>query len=427
MAVRIPFIAAIVMVACAEIASLLTSGCAPNIDDTVQHTKSVSIDVVCGRASDCSRATVPFGYDSYVFNADGAISAERSAFGERPPIFESRTEFRALVGRLLRTTPFVFARRARPRSYATAPASWIVTLVLDDGRYRSIDVPQPERGRRPASGDALLQSWIIDTEAGAAKRLAVARARMTARLGDVGNLASVEFDANGCFGDCPAYVVRFYPSGAATLDGADFPGSPVHVHRATVPFNRINDLLVSVSFAHLERSYPIHGVDMFGAAFALRYRDGFRYDVKAPDETSWPPQFNALFARIDQLVLDTRWTPPLAPRRSSLYAGPRLTFGTPRPRVPSVMIGTWSRGSCATLADRLVIAPDTMTLGARRPMPVRYEPHGGYGGLGPMPVLRWTQYDEYDLFSYDAARHTIVQHPDSSEALPDVDFKRCRT
>jgi len=259
MAVRIPFIAAIVMVACAEIASLLTSGCAPNIDDTVQHTKSVSIDVVCGRASDCSRATVPFGYDSYVFNADGAISAERSAFGERPPIFESRTEFRALVGRLLRTTPFVFARRARPRSYATAPASWIVTLVLDDGRYRSIDVPQPERGRRPASGDALLQSWIIDTEAGAAKRLAVARARMTARLGDVGNLASVEFDANGCFGDCPAYVVRFYPSGAATLDGADFPGSPVHVHRATVPFNRINDLLVSVSFAHLERSYPIHG------------------------------------------------------------------------------------------------------------------------------------------------------------------------
>jgi len=42
------------------------------------------------------------------------------------------------------------------------------------------------------------------------------------------------------------------------------------------------------------------------------------------------------------------------------------------------------------------------------------------------PVLRRTQHDEYDLFSYDAARHTIVQHPDSSEALPDVAFKRCQ-
>lgn len=406
---------------------LSVASCAPDADETVRLANRVSIDVACGQVSDCSRADGPFGYQEYVFTADGAVVAGRPAFGESPPVHESRADFRALVERLVRGTPFVFARRPTPQTYASAPASWIVTLVLDDGRYRNIDVPQPERGRRPSSGDALLQSWIFDAEASVAKRLSVRRARMTARLGDVGNLASVEFDANGCFGTCPSYVVRFLSNGSATLTGGAGPGSPAPTHRATIPFERVGDLLTSVNFASLERSYPIHGEDMFGAAFALRYRDGFTYDVKAPDETSWPPQFNALFARVDQLVLDTRWTPPLAPRPSSLYAESRLPTGTPPPRTPPVMIGTWSRGSCATLADRLVVAPNMMTLGARRPMPVRYEPHGGYGELGATPVLRWTQYYEYDLFSYDAARRTIVQHPDESEALPNVDFMRCQT
>ena len=152
-----------------------------------------------------------------------------------------------------------------------------------------------------------------------AERVAVARndvrARTKKRLANVAALTMVEYDAHGCFGTCPAYAVRFHADGHAEIDDFDVLTRARVNARADVPFATIVHVLQTSQFTELQRRYRVRVVDVFGAGLHLRYRDGFRFDSDAPDRTEWSDEFAQIAARLDQVVLDTQWTPPLPARR----------------------------------------------------------------------------------------------------------------
>ncbi len=142
-----------------------------------------------------------------------------------------------------------------------------------------------------------------------------ARADMKKRLANLRELALVEYDAKGCYGTCPAYAVRFYPDAHATISTFD-PLTRGRVDaRAMVPFTTIVHVLQTCQFTELRTRYRLRTADVFGASLHLRYRDGFTFDSEAPDESQWSDQFGQIAARLDQVVLDTQWTPPLPARR----------------------------------------------------------------------------------------------------------------
>jgi len=132
-----------------------------------------------------------------------------------------------------------------------------------------------------------------------------ARARTRRRLADLSALSIVEYRANGCYGTCPAYTVRFLPN-----DHATFISGKNHC-RATISFEIVRDILRASDVTELASRYAFRTVDVFGAHLHLRYRDGFSFDSDAPDRTQWSAQFQELSDRIDQVVLDATWTPRL--------------------------------------------------------------------------------------------------------------------
>lgn len=124
----------------------------------------------------------------------------------------------------------------------------------------------------------------------------------------------VELDRTGCFGNCPAYHVRFRRAGWSELSMI---GSRCAVRTATVSFERVRAALWEAGAQYLAPRYPRMWVDTAGASLTISTpKETIRSD--GPDSMSWGPEFSITVARLDQLVLDTPWTPPLPPRNLHL-------------------------------------------------------------------------------------------------------------
>lgn len=123
-------------------------------------------------------------------------------------------------------------------------------------------------------------------------------------------IRSVELRRTGCFGNCPAYRVRFRRSGPSDLLVI---GPRCAVRSASVSFERVRAALWEGGATYLEPSYPRMWVDSSGASLAIStQKETIRSE--GPDSMSWGPEFSGTVARLDQLVLDTPWNPPLPPR-----------------------------------------------------------------------------------------------------------------
>ena len=120
----------------------------------------------------------------------------------------------------------------------------------------------------------------------------------------------VELDRTGCFGNCPEYHARFRRTGASALS---LTGPRCAVRTASVSFERVRAALWEAGAQYLAPSYPRMWVDTSGASLIISTsKETVRSN--GPDAISWGPEFSRTVARLDQLVLDTPWNPPLPPR-----------------------------------------------------------------------------------------------------------------
>lgn len=123
-----------------------------------------------------------------------------------------------------------------------------------------------------------------------------------------GGLRTIALEARGCYGFCPTYLVTFASDGNATIHAR---GRNCDVHaRAVVPFRRVVEAARSAGAAMLRPSYPARAVDTFGARITLATAHQV-FVSDGPDSTSWGPEFLATESRLDQIVRDTNWFPPL--------------------------------------------------------------------------------------------------------------------
>jgi hypothetical protein len=127
-------------------------------------------------------------------------------------------------------------------------------------------------------------------------------------------LQSVTLETLGCFGTCPPYRVEFFSNGRASIDL----GPGLCKASATVPFGHI---AYAVRLAPgLLPDYPTGGViDGFGARISLQMSDGTTSISAGLSESSWDRAFAITESRLDQIVRDTRWSPPID-RRPCLRA-----------------------------------------------------------------------------------------------------------
>jgi len=136
------------------------------------------------------------------------------------------------------------------------------------------------------------------------------RKEIIAHLKRLDLLESFTFVSYGCYGTCPAYTVTFNSDGIASIQYIRFVPQLKKLGgkgSANVPFAKVRALLASSQFASLDPNYPRHAMDTWGVSLDWRYRDGFTYDVLAPDETVWPTSLGSLIGAVMQLVRDTDW------------------------------------------------------------------------------------------------------------------------
>jgi len=119
-------------------------------------------------------------------------------------------------------------------------------------------------------------------------------------------LQSVTLETLGCFGACPHYRVEFFSNGRASIDL----GPGVCEASATVPFGHIVYAVRRAPW--LLPDYPTGGVsDGFGARISLQMSDGATYISAGLSEYTWDRVFGSTESRLDQIVRDTRWSPPI--------------------------------------------------------------------------------------------------------------------
>jgi len=171
----------------------------------------------------------------------------------------------------------------------------------------------PAEFSNAASRNDTVEAWnrwadlaeIIGTNAYAEQRKDI-----VAHLRRLDLLDAFTFVSNGCFGTCPAYSVTFTSDGTANIQYIRFVPELKRLGgkgSATVPFAKVRALLAASQFAYLDPNYPLRAVDTWGVSFHWHYRDGFSYDVTAPDSTVWPTSLGALVGATMQLVRDSDW------------------------------------------------------------------------------------------------------------------------
>jgi hypothetical protein len=117
-----------------------------------------------------------------------------------------------------------------------------------------------------------------------------------------GRVRVVELEMLGCFGHCPRYRVSFEHGGEAL-----FTAARCHA-RSHVPFERVLQAISSA--VGMRPSYGSEANDAFGARVRIVTVDD-TIESTGIDIGTWGPELLVTWARIDQLVHDTNWTPAL--------------------------------------------------------------------------------------------------------------------
>jgi len=159
-----------------------------------------------------------------------------------------------------------------------------------------------------------IQNWIVQA-ASIAQAIAM-RDRMRSisqALRSGKGFGGARLQMNGCFGTCPPYTVWFAPNGTAAYDARRTPFSHAVHASAAIPASNVRKILAQGA-TMLEPYYPIQAVDTMGASIDIEV-NGHHYKSEGPDSSTWSPEFRSTVARLDQLVLDSRWTPALPVRK----------------------------------------------------------------------------------------------------------------
>lgn len=130
-------------------------------------------------------------------------------------------------------------------------------------------------------------------------------------------LERVRLERTACFGQCPAYTVDFRRTGAQIVE---YKNGCVIRSRADVPLERVRYALLAANASFLEPQYPLRAIDTPGATITIVTSEG-TYAASGGDATSWGPIFASAVQRLDQIVVDAAWSPPL-PKRAFRFERP---------------------------------------------------------------------------------------------------------
>lgn len=116
----------------------------------------------------------------------------------------------------------------------------------------------------------------------------------------------LEFEKTACFGNCPIYVMQFYPNGIVKLDGKQFMDK-LGLYELQLDKNEvatIEEELESMGFCSMESLYGSNAMD-FPSTF-LRYE--CNDEVKIVEAvTDFPEELLEFIQRIDQLRKRQDW------------------------------------------------------------------------------------------------------------------------
>jgi hypothetical protein len=90
--------------------------------------------------------------------------------------------------------------------------------------------------------------------------------------------------------------------------------------------------------------------------------------------------------------------------------------------VPSVMLGTWSTGSCTDPSKLLVITATTAKMGTAAAAPIVYTADDDGAGNG---AIHWAQEGSVDNFVYAASVKKIVYNAQGYHMPGQVAYVRC--
>jgi len=211
-----------------------------------------------------------------------------------------------VAGDAIDSLPLDELRQANPPPPFVGPATFASIVVsYRDGRYQQVPVPV-DPGM--FAGTRRLSQWMNTFAFEATEVLMKDRWRVLADAFRRGSFRAISLEARGCYGWCPIYLATFNSNGTATLH-ARGPRCDMRA-KAIVRFRRVLDAVRSGHAATLRPAYPIQAVDTFGARITLTTAHQV-FISDGPDSTSWGPEFLATESRLDQIVRDTKWSPPL--------------------------------------------------------------------------------------------------------------------
>lgn len=188
----------------------------------------------------------------------------------------------------------------------------IAAVSLRDGTTFAVNVLASTAGHTNRSP---IQTWIVQAASMAQAIAMRERERLMSKAFLTGKgFGGTRVRMNGCFGCCPAYEVWFAPSGTATYDAPRTSLSRAIHAAAPIPSARVRAALARSGAIGLEPYYPIRAVDTMGASVDIVV-GGRRYTSEGPDSSTWSPEFRSTITRLDQLVVDTHWTPTLPERK----------------------------------------------------------------------------------------------------------------
>ena len=118
----------------------------------------------------------------------------------------------------------------------------------------------------------------------------------------------IELTTTPCYGNCPSYKVRFLPDGTATMRVFTHQGA--RAATARISFARVRRAVAQVNVRALAASYPVRSVDTPGAVLTFATSHD-RFSIHGADSTTWNNAMTDVVARLDQIVVDATWSPPL--------------------------------------------------------------------------------------------------------------------
>jgi hypothetical protein len=268
-------------------ALLILAGCAG-----VRETNAdISFIIVHGKmCEDC--------FDSVALRRGGAIEAGPGAGG----VAVSAPKFVADTFRDLPLPVIHWFEHTLDISVPTQVAS--MHVHFRDGRYENVLVPIDGGASDPAL--IALGRQVESIALGARYEMLKERHEAIASGLRENTLRFIRLETTPCMGTCIAYSVTFLPNNSARIDAR---GPHCHVVAgAAIPFSRVRT--ASYGGANLLPFYPRKWTDSPGSTitFGTAHK---QYASDGTDSMVWTAAFREVRGRLDQIVRDTQWSPPL--------------------------------------------------------------------------------------------------------------------